>query len=42
VFLKIAYFISSGRKPIEPEKYYNLPIESSDEESEPVVRKPVK
>lgn len=31
-----------GRKPIEPEKYYNLPIESSDEESETVMRKPVK
>merc|ERR1740128_1390233 len=23
-----------GRKPIEPEKYYNLPLESSDEEAE--------
>ena len=30
-YLKSAF---SGRKPIEPEKYYNLPLESSDEEAE--------
>lgn len=28
-----------GRKPIEPEKYYNLPIDSSDEENEGTPRK---
>jgi len=31
-----------GRKPIEPEKYYNMPIDSSDEENEGGPRKPIR
>ena len=31
-------FLLTGRKPIEPEKYYNMPIDSSDEENEQIPR----